>query len=192
MEKNPDFHGRHIEVPEKIQEFCLFDSGSSDPEKMLLFGEDVMVATLSNFWDTCLGDGTFKVCPSEFYQLYPIHFLIEGYYRSCIHALLSHKNDSTYRVLLALIKDFSDNCVPSRILMESEKAAINASKKPIRKAVSVDATSVCAKLFSGKLLTLIKKFLPEEWRYCCRIENDTCVSIHSSCLSRQSDRTCSR
>ena len=33
VEKFPDFHEIHFELTENFQEFCLFDSGGSDPSK---------------------------------------------------------------------------------------------------------------------------------------------------------------
>ena len=154
MERISDFHDRPFELPRQLQRFYLFDSGIVDPDIMLLLGRDVMVAPPSNFWDSWLGDGTFQVCPSLFYQLYTARIPLKGCHPTCIYALLSNKRESTYQKILVFLKDRSNICVPLRLLINFQKAAIIASKKPIRKAVSADATSISAKVFSAILLIL--------------------------------------
>ena len=85
---------------------------------MVLFGEDVLVAVLSNYQDTWLGDAVFKKCLSQIYQLYTIH--LHGYYPLCIYALLSNKRLSTHRKFSAVFKDHSDNCVLVQKLVDFE------------------------------------------------------------------------
>ena len=63
-----------FEIPDKFQEMLLYDSGMHDKERLLLFGSGETIkcmAALADFW---LADGTFKVVPSIFFQLYTIHF----------------------------------------------------------------------------------------------------------------------
>ena len=66
VERIPVFNDNYFELPEKFQEFCLYDSSSSDSEGMFFFREDVLLTALSNFRDTWIKDGTFKVCPGRF------------------------------------------------------------------------------------------------------------------------------
>ena len=73
VKKIPNFHDRHFELPNKFLEFWLFDSGSSDPGRMLVFGEGVMVADIFIFCDKWLGDGTFEVFTGQFYHLCRVH-----------------------------------------------------------------------------------------------------------------------
>ena len=57
----------------------------------------------SNFW---LADGTFKVTPKRFYQLYSIHVSLSGIAPACIYAFLPNKSEKIYhRFLEALIVD---------------------------------------------------------------------------------------
>ena len=78
---------RSFEKPELFKNFIRFDSGQNDHERIILFGDPEMLRVLetSNVW---LADGTFKVTPEMFYQLYSIHVSLSGiplraYMRSC-------------------------------------------------------------------------------------------------------------
>src|SRR5271163_4389021 len=59
-------------IPPVFQDFVLFDSGPGE-DRILLFGCHQLLDGLAHasFW---LADGTFKVVPSLFFQLYTIHF----------------------------------------------------------------------------------------------------------------------
>ena len=67
-----------IIIPEKYkstskgQQFLLYDSGIHQTNRLLIFGTHQMLNLLrdtSNWY----ADGTFKVVPIQFYQLYTIH-----------------------------------------------------------------------------------------------------------------------
>ena len=87
-----------ISIPEKFkitlkgQQFLLFDSGIGDVERLLKFGTTQMLALLrdSNSW---FADGTFKVVPSQFFQLYTLHCEKDGYIIPCIYALMTNKSE---------------------------------------------------------------------------------------------------
>ena len=59
-------------MPLRFQDFVLFDSGPG-PDRLLLLGYNELLDGLAraSMW---LVDGTFKVVPSVFFQLYTIHF----------------------------------------------------------------------------------------------------------------------
>lgn len=80
----------------KEEPFLLHDSGEGDVNRLILF------ATQRNL--ECLGgasawfcDGTFKVVPSLFYQLYTIHALKNGITVPMVYGLLPNKTEATYR-----------------------------------------------------------------------------------------------
>ena len=62
-------------------------------ERMLIFGTQENLESLKTNNALWLCDGTFKVSPIQFYQLYTIHIQIGGFYPPCIYALLSNKRE---------------------------------------------------------------------------------------------------
>ena len=76
----PPIDDRHFEVPKQHEDFCVFDSGIEDPERVLIFGDWDNIQSLILHRDVWLCDGAFKVCPIQFYQLYTIHIQLVGFY----------------------------------------------------------------------------------------------------------------
>ena len=80
--------------------------------------------------DTLLMDGTFKSCPKPFYQLYTILAYVNTFYIPLSFALLPDKTQSTYETLLHYLLTQCDvtglQCEPQRMLMDFERAAVNA------------------------------------------------------------------
>ena len=81
--QQPDV-SKHSNFSKKI---LRFDSWQNDHERIILFGDHKKICVLEklNFW---LDDGTFKVTPKMFYQLYSIDISLSGiallaYMRSC-------------------------------------------------------------------------------------------------------------
>lgn len=74
-------------------------------------------------------DGTFKECPELFYQLYTVHVTIQGYNPPCIYVLLPNKTEKSYNRLAAALQNLAPLSNPQRILMDFEKAAMNAFSK---------------------------------------------------------------
>ena len=77
---------------------------------------------------TWLADGTFKECPSIFYQLFTIHVECQGYCPVCVYLLLPNKQEKTYLRVFEVIKQYLV-AIPSRSLVDSEIALLNAFKK---------------------------------------------------------------
>lgn len=76
-----------------------------------------------------LVDGTFKVVPEVFYQLYIIHAVYRGHVVPVIYALLRKKNAETYTELLDEIVKIAPNWSPATVMMDFEQASINAFKR---------------------------------------------------------------
>jgi hypothetical protein len=115
----------NFEIPPRFTDFLIHDSGEGS-ERMLLFGDPELLRCLerAHLW---LADGTFKVVPTLFFQLYTIHFdSIGGLTPTAIYCLLSNKNRATYDRLLAVVKSLVPNAAPQRILLDFESAAMNA------------------------------------------------------------------
>ena len=88
---------------------------------MLIFGDRDNIQSLILHRDVWLCDGTFKVCPIQFYQFYTIHIQLP-----CIYALLPNKTEHTYKKLLKGLSAITENTEPHRILLDFERATLNA------------------------------------------------------------------
>ena len=84
------------------------------------------VLETSNFW---LADGTFKVTPKMFYQLYSIHVSLSGIAPACIYAFLPNKTEKTYHRFLEALKILVPDSRPEKNLLDFEQAAIQAFQK---------------------------------------------------------------
>ena len=78
--------------------FLLHDSGPS-PQRILIFSthENLRLLSESQHW---FADGTFKVMPSLFHQLYTIHSCCHGLMLPLVFALLPRKAATVYRRVL--------------------------------------------------------------------------------------------
>ena len=93
--KKPPIIDRHFDIPVQFQEFCLYDTGKLDNERMLIFGTRENLQSLTTNNSLWLCDGTFKITPIQFYQLYTVHIQIGGFYPPCMYALLSNKRENS-------------------------------------------------------------------------------------------------
>ena len=73
-------------------------------------------------------DGTFKVCPEIFFQIYTIPVLISHQIFPCVFALLPSKTEATYNRFLTEVLNAVRNIgnEPEEILVVFERAAMNA------------------------------------------------------------------
>ena len=71
---------RHFDIPDKNLPFCLHESGKEDNGRFLFLGDMTSLKALRIHSKTLLSDGTFKICPSQFYQLYTVHIQIGGFH----------------------------------------------------------------------------------------------------------------
>ena len=78
---------RHFEVLDELAPFLLQDSGKDGTERILIFGDATMknLLSLSKTW---LVDGSFKLSPEIFYQIYTIHVELNGLALPCVYVLL--------------------------------------------------------------------------------------------------------
>ena len=79
----------------KGEQFLLYDSGFGDGRRMLIYSAPRLLRILSqaNNWHC---DGTFKVVPVLFFQLYTIHGDLGGLVLPCVYMLLLNKDEATY------------------------------------------------------------------------------------------------
>ena len=117
---------RHFDIPDKFQEFLRYGSEKDDHERILVFGDLYMTSVLESFkfW---LGDGTFKLSPKNFYQIYTLHVYVLGPAPACLYALLPNKTEKSR--LLDALDTFAPDCKPDKVLLNFEIASIDAFQK---------------------------------------------------------------
>src|SRR5688572_23335506 len=117
-----------FEIPGRFQSFVLYASGPADNDRLILFDCNELLdgLTRATVW---LADGTFKVVPEIFFQLYTIHFqLNHGVNPAAVYCLTKNKTRATYDGLLdeivrqiptaapsLILTDFDNGCVPQPI-----------------------------------------------------------------------------
>ena len=57
---------------------------------------------LLSYSNTWLVDGTFKLSPEIFYQIYTIHVELNGFAPPCVYVLLLNKLEKTYNRMIEL------------------------------------------------------------------------------------------
>ena len=122
---------RQEEIPDKYKStlngdsFLLFDSGEGDIYRMMFFETSKFLSILkeSNNWHC---DGTFKLVPKHFFQLFTIHAQKDGYIFPCVYALLQAKTEETYKRMLSELLKLESELNPKSIMVDFEKVAINA------------------------------------------------------------------
>ena len=105
----------------------IHDSGIGDEKRILIFGSPDTLQLLreSPYW---FGDGTFKVCPIIFSQVYTLHGLVQDRIIPCIYALLPDKSENIYRRFFEEVRNTLDlEHSPQDIMIDFEIGAINAA-----------------------------------------------------------------
>lgn len=85
-----------LQVTSKGESFLLHDSGDGDSARILIFATEKNLHHLAQS-TVLLVDGTFKVTPPLFYQLYTVHAVLHGVVMPMAYGLLPSKSEDTYR-----------------------------------------------------------------------------------------------
>lgn len=120
-----------MEIPHDLtithtgENFLLFDSGYGDRSRLVIFGtrESLEWLRQNRHW---LADGTFKVAPAIFMQLYVIHAVVQSTAVPCIYALMKNKDEATYQRLFDQLKTLCPPLDPTTVLTDFEVASRNA------------------------------------------------------------------
>ena len=119
---------------ENPEDFLLYDSGMSnhvDGGRILIFG----TSSTTSFMRQChslLADGTFKVVPNLFYQLYTILGVRRPHDSNrepavpVLWILMASKQECAYVHAFQKIADMLPDWSPHNIMLDFEKAAMNA------------------------------------------------------------------
>jgi len=94
-------------------------------ETMLIFAadDDLDFLSRSEHW---FADGTFRVSPSEFDQLYTVHGFLNGEVFPAVYVLLNGRTIDIYKRFLDEILHLNPNLNPRSIVVDFELAAIRA------------------------------------------------------------------
>lgn len=114
-----------LKITTRNQNFLLWDSGNNDPNRMFMFGteENLNILQQHGHWFV---DGTFKVSPEIFYQVFTVHGLVDN--RACplIYVLMQDKREESYVRVFQKLADLKENLHPESVLCDFEKAVQNA------------------------------------------------------------------
>lgn len=117
---------------ERGDRFLLFDSGVGDVNRIIIFATDNAISLLAEnpHW---FMDGTFKVCPEIFFQVYTVHALLNNQTFPCVFALLPNKTEESYNRFLSEVLNAVRNVgnEPDDILVDFERAALNAANNQL-------------------------------------------------------------
>lgn len=97
-------------------------------DRILIFASDEQVDILQDT-DEFLVDGTFKVVPEIFYQLYIVHGVFRDHVIPLIYALLRRKNAETYERLIGEILNIAPRWNPHAIMLDFEQSCIGAFQR---------------------------------------------------------------
>jgi hypothetical protein len=107
------------------ENFLLYDSGNNDNNRIIMFGTARNIALLNEFPHWCV-DGTFKVAPQFFTQVYTVHALINNRALPMIYVLLNNKQQATYKRVFEKLMEIEPTLRPESIVSDFEISAINA------------------------------------------------------------------
>lgn len=114
-----------FEIPDEFADIIRYDSGPGDNRLILISCPELLDGLgRASLW---LADGTFKVVPTLFFQLYSIHFDFgHGVCPAAVYCLLTNKTAETYNRLHHELNNLIPTAAPRSVLVDFERAAINA------------------------------------------------------------------
>ncbi|CAF2997181.1 unnamed protein product [Rotaria sp. Silwood2] len=121
-----------IVIPDQLKltnsgdRFLLYDNEDNDSRIIILSSDDDLKRlSQCDHWHA---DGTFRVAPQLFYQLYTLHGVIRGRSLPCVYAILPGKSESVYDKLFHVILQHVTKH-PRSISIDYEKAVENIVKR---------------------------------------------------------------
>ena len=142
---------KELIVPEHLKKtyrgklFLLEDS--NDEERVLLFSTEQNMKLLSSNSD-CFGDGTFKILPLSFYQLFSVLVMINNYISPLAFGLLPNKKQKIYVKFFSLNKKHL-NAYPNSINVDFERAVLLLVKSSVMMLKYTDVIFIYHKIFSN-------------------------------------------
>ncbi len=120
-----------FQIPDSFKNLCdgslflAYDSGVEDPQRIIIFASQTGLSDLeiSEHW-AC--DGTFKSCPTLWFQLITIHAKVGRYFVPRLFSLLPDKRQVTYCRLFSAVRELCPKSLPLSCSMDFEKGMHNA------------------------------------------------------------------
>ncbi|KAG0421398.1 hypothetical protein DMUE_6294, partial [Dictyocoela muelleri] len=111
--------------------FLQHDSWVNDPERILIFANNEKISHLMNskVW---LADGTFKMSPREFNQIYIIHVKIFDNYYPILFAFLPNKSQNTYLRFFKVVEKLINGKFPEYMIMDFEISPMKAFEQTFK------------------------------------------------------------
>jgi hypothetical protein len=122
-----------LELPEILQKtikgdnFILFDSGSTTANRIQIFGTKTNLLHMRNS-KVFLGDGTFRMCLKNYYQIYTVHFTLNHHVLPGLYCFVSGKSLDDYTKLFVAVKKLLLDYQPDCFIVDHEVAAMKAFK----------------------------------------------------------------
>ena len=122
-----------LTVPDKLkkvdgEEFLAFDSGPAAGENRIQVWACKKNLDFLSLADVWLADGTFRMAPAPFLQVYTVHGYQNGYVVPCCYILLADKKQATYkRAWGALFRLLAPEEPEVTLLVDYEKASYQAA-----------------------------------------------------------------
>lgn len=105
--------------------FLLWDSGANDPNRFFMFGTEENLNILENHRHWFV-DGTFKVSPELFFQVFTIHSLVDTRCLPLVYVLLKNKLEDNYVRVFEILRELKPTLNPQSVLSDYEKGIQNA------------------------------------------------------------------
>uniref|UniRef100_H3A3Y6 MULE transposase domain-containing protein n=1 Tax=Latimeria chalumnae TaxID=7897 RepID=H3A3Y6_LATCH len=103
--------------------FLLHDSVPDDKNRFLMFSTQENIECLRQHTNW-FSDGTFRIVPLNFNQLYTIHSSIEGSILPIVYILIKNRTENSHQQVSEILKDHG--CNPTNVMIVLERAAMNA------------------------------------------------------------------
>uniref|UniRef100_A0A915EFV7 MULE transposase domain-containing protein n=1 Tax=Ditylenchus dipsaci TaxID=166011 RepID=A0A915EFV7_9BILA len=131
---------RHYRFGAEEQELFLLGD-SQDAERILLFGRE-RNKNWSSRMKVVFMDGTFKITPMPFIQVYIILAERDGFVFPVLYALLPTKSQVVYEKLLQMVRDMWPDFQPSSVSADYERAVVNARNLRTRSRTCMKGLSI--------------------------------------------------
>ncbi|KAF7685032.1 hypothetical protein CDIK_4219, partial [Cucumispora dikerogammari] len=126
------FQPEYEDFPESLKitlrggRFLQHDSGINDPDRIVVFYSNTSFDYLKRS-TVIMMDGTFKICPPTFYQIYTLHGQLFGKSYPLVYVIMKNKKERSYKKAFDFINQKHD-VNPRYIILDFETAAINAAR----------------------------------------------------------------
>ena len=142
-----------LQVTEKSDQILAYDCGPDEEDRVLIFATETNLDILetSQEWHA---DGTFKVFPQLFYQIYSEHAVYNEHTVPLVFMLLTCKSAAVYEKAFRALKELNPDLSPKRVITDFELAAINSFRKTFPTTEVKGVSFILHKQFGGRFRIL--------------------------------------